>query len=140
AGCREFLEAALFDFVHGGERILDVAQLLEEGLAVAVDGLAQAQQLARVGGRRWVIHVYDFPAFFQREAQALAAQGEHEPGAVAVRKEARGAAAGGAEDPLVLVESQRPGCDLELPGELLDGVGAGHGNGLKLTLTSTIAG
>ena len=86
------------------------------------DLVAEAQQLARPAGPRGIVEIDDFPAFLQGKAQALAAQGKAQAGAVAVGISARAAPAGRGQEPLVLVETQRPRGDAEFPGQLLDGI------------------
>ena len=91
-------EARLVRFQHG-EEALELRPLVAAGL----------------------VHVDQFADLGKREPEALAAQRELEPGAVAQRVDAPLAVAPRREQPLVLVEADRARRDVELAREVADG-------------------
>jgi hypothetical protein len=107
------------DFLQG---IFDVAALLFQGGAML---LQYAQVLAQLDFRvaRPVVHVDQGEDFGQLQAQALAAQGQLQARAVARPEDAVAPLARRADDPLVFVEADRAGRDVELAREFGDGPG-----------------
>src|SRR5688572_33506790 len=69
-----------------------------------------------------VVEVEHFADFVEAEADALAAQDPAQRRPVAIRIEARGAAALRRDEPLVVVEAQRPGRYPERLAKLADGM------------------
>ena len=74
-----------------------------------------------------VVELDHFADFAEGKAEPLAPQDELEAGAVARRIDPLLALALRAQEPLVLVEPDRPGGDIELLGEIGDGKGLCHG-------------
>src|SRR6478609_7065451 len=102
--------------------VFDVAALLFERGAMLFQ-YAQVLTQLHFGIARPVIHVDQGQDFGQLQPQPLAAQRQLQARAVARTEDAVAALARRADDPLVFVEADRAGRDVELAGELGDGPG-----------------
>ena len=106
---------------------MQVGELLLELRAVGRQHFQELAQL-RLRVARRLVHVDEFLHLGQREAEALAAQGELEPGAVARGVDAAASAALRHEQAAVFVEADGARGEIELARQFADGVGrAGRG-------------
>ncbi|KAG0765250.1 hypothetical protein G6F22_018056 [Rhizopus arrhizus] len=117
-------QRAAFAFLLGNllQGVFDVAALLLQRGAVLFQ---YAQVLAQLdfGVPRTVVHVDQGQDFGQLQPQALAAQRQFQARAVARAEDAVTPLARRADDPLVFIEADRAGRDVELAGEFRDGPG-----------------
>ena len=111
--------AALLVLADLGQHHADVVLLLLELLAVALQHRHEGLQLRRGVGLA-VVHPYQLQDLRQRQAEALAAQRELEPRAVALRVDAVAAGACRFEQPGVFVKADRARGDVELGGQFGD--------------------
>src|SRR5207302_10403075 len=115
----QLLVHALREGLDLGELRLDVGALLQQALPVIGEHLAKALELRPLVAPG-LVHVDQLADLGERQSQALAAQRELEPGAVARRVDAALAIAPRREQPLVLVEADRAGRDVELARQFTD--------------------
>ncbi len=120
----ELVETSLspgFDDVQLGEHAIDVRPSPLQLVAAGGDPIDEQLQLSELARGR-VVHVDDLADLGEGEADALAAQDEPQPGAVAGPIDATGATSHRRQQPLGLVPPQGAGGQVEFGGEVRDGV------------------